>query len=65
MVAIGTLVFLGAMIALQLAIGSALIGWAGDSMVVERTERPGPYGASIVLQMAIWIAFGAMWFAAK
>jgi hypothetical protein len=61
MVSIGFLTFTAAMIALQFFIGSAIVGWAGDNMVVDRSEKPGPYWFSIAIQAAMWSAFAAIW----
>lgn len=53
---IGISVFSLFIIALELLTGFAVIGWAGDSMVVEREKSPGPYWFTIVLHCLIGIA---------
>lgn len=42
-------------IGLELFTGCALIGWAGDNMVIEREKSPGPYWFAIVLHSLVGI----------
>lgn len=42
-------------IALEVYTGFALIGWAGDNLLVERAKSPGPYWFVITLHSLIFI----------
>ena len=55
MMAIGFGLFSLFVICLELFSGCALIGWAGDHMVVERKKSPGPYWFTILLHSFIGI----------
>ena len=55
MFAIGIAIFTVLMIALELYTGHAVVGWAGDNMVVERKKSPGPYWFAIVLHFVVGI----------
>lgn len=52
-------------IVLELLTGFALIGWTGDSMLVERAKSPGPYWFAIVLHAAIGIALPLLFLLAE
>jgi hypothetical protein len=45
--------------------GYAVIGWAGDRSVVERSKSPGPYWFAIVVQAICWICISALWIYAR
>ena len=53
--AIGLSVFSIFIIGLELFTGCAMIGWAGDNMVVERKKSPGPYWFAITLHSLVGI----------
>ncbi len=52
---IGLSVFSVFIIGLELFTGCAIIGWAGDNMVVERQKAPGPYWFAITLHCLVGI----------
>ena len=51
--ALAGLLFALVIILFELFTGIAVVGWAGDKMVVERAESPGPYWFTIVLHSLI------------
>jgi len=55
LISIGIGVFSLFVIGLELFTGCALIGWAGDNMVVEREKSPGPYWFAVILHSLIGI----------
>ncbi|MDP1561588.1 MAG: hypothetical protein Q8M16_09345 [Pirellulaceae bacterium] len=50
------------MIALELFTGFAVIGWAGDFMVVQKEKSPGPYWFAIIIQLLSFVGFGVIYF---
>ena len=55
MLAIGFTVFTLFIIGLELFTGCAVIGWAGDNMIVEREKSPGPYWFAIILHVLVGV----------
>ncbi len=55
-------IFAAFMIALELFTGFAVIGWAGDFMVVQKEKSPGPYWFAIIIQLLSFVGFGVIYF---
>ncbi|MCC9645282.1 hypothetical protein LOC71_23635 [Rhodopirellula sp. JC740] len=47
--------FASLLIALELFLGVAMLGWSADKMIVEREKTPGPYWFAIVLHTLVGI----------
>ena len=53
------------LLALELILGVAFVGWYGDNMVVEREKQPGPYWFTVVLHAVIGLGPPALVFFAR